>query len=439
MATLKIHSLMVKQNRLFCRLSIPYNLRHCFISDAFFAEYDEDISSCPESILIIPAVMNIAPIAWASNTLLSVPVLDELFYYSLTSVRSGYAKLYPSVFDNNSPPIISRAIISSKVNDTTAPGILFSGGVDSVSSTISILNSKPALITINGSDICLSNQKSWLNVHNQAKYFANPLGLSTHSITSNFREILRYYFLDSFCEKIGRGWWGAVHYGTALPGLCAPIAYNHGYSHIFLSSGITKEDIVYPEARPIFVNELKWSGTNVLVIDSETKRQDKLIRISNYIEQTGALPKIRSCLQSADGTNCSTCEKCSRTIVGLILANTDPNLVGYSVDLDTLPRIKCAIEKNLFHFTTAETAFWKDMQQYVVASKPYLFDEHGFFKWFISANLEDYSKKNGSVNIMNIVKKIIYHLPYPVNLIVYKACKVAAQLYPFIKHQKQPF
>lgn len=414
-----IHSPKVQNNTVVCKLDVSRPQSKFFKDDNFIVEYDESVESVPDSILAIPAVMNVAPIAWASNIEVSTPILDEGFYRALEHIRDGYAQLYPSVFSNDDHVITCERTIANHSPDASTPAVLFSGGVDSTAATLDVLEDSPALLTIQGSDINLDNNRAWQNVTKQVENFARSYKLPTHSCHSNFRDILRYRFLDyEYKSKLGRGFWVAVQVGTGLPAIFSPIAYKHGYNEIKQGSGYTA-DPEYPVPQPIFVNELAWSGTTVSISDVNVSRQEKISRIAQYFHSGNKLT-IRSCLRSSDGKNCSECMKCRRTIVGLLLEDVDPNEVGYNVDNSTLPKIREDFESGNIQLYDVKIKFWNELKEKVNTEKEYLYDKDGFFKWLSEMNIEEYAsdKKPFSAPV-RIADKMIQLLPYPLNVAIY--------------------
>ncbi len=78
---------------------------------------------------------------------------------------------------------------------------------------------------------------------------------------------------------------------------------------------------------------MTWAKTSVVHDGYQLTRQDKVDLIAAY---SGAYRKninLRVCYSELNqGLNCGKCEKCYRTILGLILAGENPNNFGFSVD-----------------------------------------------------------------------------------------------------------
>lgn len=399
-------------------MEIPREIRPFFRDDSFVAEYDTIIEGCPDSVLAVPPIVSVAPIAWATKTDLSLPAVDSMFYESLRNVKAGYAELYPSVFDPGELRIVPDQVVETPTPDVSRPMVLFSGGVDSTAVAIDVLDREPALFTIHGSDLRLENERGWQNVREQVESFARSQDLPSHVTRSNFRKMVRYPFLDrEFREDLGRRWWGAVQYGTAIPALSAPVAYEHGYSPVLQGSGYT-EDPTYPTAQPVYVDELEWVGTTVRVADADVSRQEKIARIADAVRVGNELT-VRSCFESESGHNCSECKKCWRTVVGLILEGMDPNEVGYRVTPATLAEIRHELTSGETTLSGLEPLFWGGLRERADPDREYPYDDVGFFEWLAKTDFEAYRTSAKSRSSLERIRDAIIRLPYPANVVVY--------------------
>ncbi len=60
--------------------------------------------------------------------------------------------------------------------------------------------------------------------------------------------------------------------------------------------------------------------------------------IVEYAHRTGTYPKLRVCWITSGGKNCSQCEKCLRTLYGLMAEGEDPTHYGF--DLSSLDPVR---------------------------------------------------------------------------------------------------
>lgn len=327
--------------------------------ERFTLACDVDLEGCPASILQIPAIVNLAPVAWAQGVSLEAASLEATFQRSMQQVRAGYAELHPAVFDEG-PSGLEGPVETVEAPPGKRPAVLFSGGVDSTAAAVDLLDREPALVTVKGSDAGLDEETAWAGIRANAGAFAEEFDLEHRLMSSNLREVLNYRFLAAeFKPRLGRGWWGAIQYGTGLPALCAPLAYTERYGSVQLASGFTRDD-TFPTAQPTFVDPLAWSGTQARIADPDTTRQTKIARLTRHLDDVGAF-SVRSCLHSETGENCSACEKCYRTMVGLALAGADPALVGYEWGEAKMEEIHRAFAEREVQLSRTGAGFWEEM------------------------------------------------------------------------------
>lgn len=422
MTPIQLDSPTVEGSKVSIELDVPYQLRSYFRNTRFQVAYDRPVEDVPDGILSIPAIMTTAPVAWAAGRSVFTPVIGNTFRRELEAVQAGYADLYPDVFDADIPAVRADNIVEHELPETSQSGLLFSGGVDSIAAYLRHHDRPLAAITIRGSDV--ESEVSWNNVRSQTKTFTSAHEIAHRTIHSNFRSVLDYRLLNvQFRNELGRDWWGAVHYGTGLPALCAPLAYREGLVYLYQGSGYTS-DPSYPTAQPVYVNKLQWAGTESQLVDVDVTRQEKLRRIASAIENGLLDPHattVRSCYESSSGENCSTCSKCRRTILGLLVEGADPNQLGFEVDNSTLLSIRSDIESGRTQLDGLSIEFWEQIQQRADAGECYPYDD-GFFNWFSTVDLR--SNTTGTTNdgllatLESASDVIIRHSPYPMDIAI---------------------
>ena len=84
--------------RLKFRMSFSPEVGKYFKSDTFFIEYDSSIDNVDDSILYIPVIANIVPVAWATGADIHLEALDRTFVNALGTIKgninSSREKLY---------------------------------------------------------------------------------------------------------------------------------------------------------------------------------------------------------------------------------------------------------------------------------------------------------------------------------------------------------
>lgn len=400
------------------QLKLPRPIKPYFRNSNLWVEYDENITQCPKEILYIPAVTLVAPVSWANGYPVETTAMGSQFRQSLLKLYQGYKSQYPSIFPDLSTVVQSESIKQIERSGSKS-ALLFSGGVDSLACYANHMSESPDLVTIHGSDLSVNENEGWKKIEHHVNEFAEKHNLQCHFIRSNFRDIFRYPMLDRHLTgDINRGWWGAIQYGTALPAMCAPIGYRQGYSVIYQGSGYT-QDPTYPTAQPGFVNELFWSPTSAKLTEVDLTRQEKIDMIaSSELLET---PIIRSCYRSATGDNCSACEKCYRTMIGLHLAGVDPEKYGYDFSSETVSHIKSAVTSGTVDLSGIGLQFWGQLQESAKTRIPDAEEDYieDFYRWFKSADLSAYANSDNPdfwKRAEKISNPIVDVLPYPLNV-----------------------
>jgi len=164
------------------------------------------------------------------------------------------------------------------------------------------------------------------------------------------------------------GWWGKVQHGLSLNSLVAPVAYINGYSTLYIASSYTENFGLAWGSTPEIDNKIRWGKTSVVHDGYELKRQDKVKVIVDSIKSLDSDITLRVCYSELNSeVNCSKCEKCHRTIMGLILENADPNKYGFKTSL----RIYDNILKNYAQGFASEGTkyFWWEILERIKSSK----------------------------------------------------------------------
>lgn len=297
--------------------------------EKLWIEYDENIEDVPNSIAIIPFLVNVLPIAWIYNLTISVDELDYTFYNQIESIKKGYEKMYPQIsFKGNIIVTNKTKVIFSEKKSA----LLFSGGVDAMSSLINNIEMHPDLITIWGADVKLDDINGWEKISIHHKITAKDFGLKFHYIKSNFKNFISYSVLTKELQRYVSGeWWHEIQHGIGLIGLVAPLSYINKYKQVYIASSHTTEDIgnYTCASDPTIDNHLKYANCITIHDGFEFNRQDKIRNICNYVRNNRHPINLRVCWESDGGSNCSHCEKCYRTMLGIIAEKENPKNYGF--------------------------------------------------------------------------------------------------------------
>lgn len=296
-------------------------------NDDFFSTYDIDVSSVPENIAMIPFLTNIVPISWFAGFDIYIDDIDNNFYQSIENIKAEFVKNYPKL-KNKSSKIHFKNLIDNKQNGNKK-AMLFSGGVDAYATYFRHFEETPDLVTVHGADVDLSDFKQWngiLELNNNEPLIQNN---KRFTIKSNIRT---FYSNEVNLLLDGVGWWSHVQHGLSLNGLIAPLSFLRGYNTVYIASSYTDNIDVLWGSTPEIDNKIKWANTQVVHDGYELKRQEKVDLIIDETAKLNSPIKIRVCYSLFNNsTNCSKCEKCYRTIIGIILAGGNPSDYGLKV------------------------------------------------------------------------------------------------------------
>jgi len=426
-----VHSPEVKnKNKLVCKFTTTARVRKFFCTNYFFAEYDRDISEVPESILTIPILANILPISWLYDSDIIVDSLDENFCNCLKNIKQVFARMYPylkwrgSISANYSVNNEIQNNNSSSNNNKSA--VLFSGGIDSLFSFINHRNENLNLISVWGADIHLFNKELFKKLIYEIKNFAEFNKVESLVIKTNFVEFINQHLLYSYYyeELPSRpsSWYNSIQHGIGLLGLCAPLTKTENFKSLYIASTYSNGLKLPYGSDPELDNSLKWSNVNIIHDGYEFSRQDKINAIADYLKTENYKIKIHVCYSYLKELNCSKCEKCSRTIIGLMAAGLNPNDYGFEISKDIFFRTKDKLINGSILTNLGLHFYWNDIKRKINMENIYNIEgSTEFFKWLENTPLEDRGNKKNDKDRLSkrILRKAIKYF-YPVFNIIYK-------------------
>ncbi|MDG1572738.1 hypothetical protein OZ410_10460 [Robiginitalea sp. M366] len=337
--------------------------------DQFFVEYPYDVSDVHKGILAIPFVSNFLPIAWFAGFDLRVEEVDAEFFEACKQLRTEFQRQFPEY--NLSGNLLSENLSDTPKIKGNKTAMLFSGGVDAYATYIHLFAKKPALVTLHGADIALGDIQQWTDF---TDFIEGENLLSENEkfyIRTNVRDFYTYQ-VELLLRDIG--WWGKVQHGMSLIGALAPLTVKEGFSHIYIASSYTKEVDISWGSTPTADELIRWAGVQVHHDGYELRRQEKVDRIVAFAREQEQAFRLRVCYSELRSSfNCSNCEKCFRSILGIILNGEDPNKYGFEVTADIYNRIfnmvgKQGASKGVRYF------WWELMEKAKLSRGIYVFD-----------------------------------------------------------------
>ncbi|WP_159090803.1 hypothetical protein [Aquimarina aquimarini] len=336
---------------------------------AFYSKYDIDVSTVPISIAVIPFLSNMLPISWFSDFTIKVNELDEDFYQAMQQVKIEFQKQFPE-YELKGELIVNTLVKNTIKGDKSA--MLFSGGVDAYATYIRVFDKTPDLVTIHGADIEIEDHSQWKDF---TDFVESETLLEKNKkvfIETNVRKFYTYQ-VELLLKDIG--WWGKVQHGLSLIGSLAPVSYIYSYTSVYIASSYTEQINIAWGSTPEIDEKISWGSVRVFHDGYDLQRQDKVDLITAFARKTATAFKLRVCYsENREEFNCSRCEKCYRTILGIILNGNDPNHFGFEVDK--------RVYSNMFetlHIGSASRGlqyFWWELMEKAKKSKDiFIFDD----------------------------------------------------------------
>jgi hypothetical protein len=304
------------------RRFVPYDL-------SFEYEDGLDLALVPQQVTMLPFLWTVAPIVWALGQEYELDVLDPRVAQSFEHMRAELRTMYPSLSWSGAirPREVSTAPDSPLSELTHAA--LFSGGVDSTFTALRYQGKDQLLISVWGADVRLTDHDTWERIATRNEAFAARHGSAFATVRSNFKSI-NYPLLNTLAPDIPN-WWREVQLSPGTLGLTAPLLYAKGIPIIRVASTLTAESAANYASLPRLDNLVSLATARVEHDGFELSRQAKIETLVDRQRRSGEPMTLRVCLThvTKDGGNCGRCEKCLRTIVGLLIAGADPRDFGF--------------------------------------------------------------------------------------------------------------
>jgi len=289
---------------------------------------ESDVSLADTSHWTVPLRLVKAVASGVAANLGSVP---PLLASNLETIRDIYA----AWLGGHQVPL-NFELATNAAAAASGVSLFFSGGVDSFYSLIKHRDEVENLVLVHGFDISLNDTKTFAMAEAQAREAARLFGKRLIVARTNVR-------LD---QPSVPGGWGMYH-GAPLAAVAHALAPNHG--KIYIAPSYSYADLHPWGSHPLL--DPLWSTEAVQVVhDGGETRQDKLRVLVQYPE---VLPRLRVCWQNTGDYNCGCCEKCVRTMLGLLALGVD----RYAAFPDTLTP-ELVRQQGLSHDSAL---FWREL------------------------------------------------------------------------------
>ncbi|MFB6139721.1 MAG: hypothetical protein ABEJ26_04720 [Halosimplex sp.] len=424
-STVAVTDVRVDGTDLECELAYGDDVAPFFDAETFTASYDVDVSSVPESILTIPVLAQVCPVAWALGADVRAPTADRQFLDSLATVGSVLAEMYPSFVEGG------RVVVERKgrgprddggtasdrdgtrdgdgtrdVGDTRDGGgtaLLFTGGINSLSAYVRHRAEDPTLIAVRSWHVGPSEDRRWQAWRGNVEEYADRFGVDARFVDSNTRDVLNSSLLSvQFADEYDGGWYSAVGEGLGLVGLTAPLAVAADVGTLYFGArhweGFpTPDTLDHWEGRgmpwgshPDIDEAVGWPGTRIVHDGYGSTRQERVERVADFVAAEHPDLPVWACEAPAGTRNCNQCEKCFRTAFALAVAGLDPNDHGLALDAAAFEHARERFEAREWLPDRHQAVFWRELQS-AVGPETDLPVEGGeaFLEWLETADFDD--------------------------------------------------
>ncbi len=331
-----VKNVCVGDNKIEYTCSIEGEWKQAFRTDeTFFIEYSQDFNrEIPYGVAIIPLLGNFLPISWVFDAEIVIEEIDMDYLSSIDEIKRGYQWMYPQI-EFRGKLTYGNAVAYDIEEDSEKCALYFSGGVDAFSSLVSVIKEKPILLTVWGTDVFLKDVEGWEKISENTKNVANQFDLDYIFIKTSFRNVVNYTYLNNTIGKPNHeNWWHGFQHAIALITHSAPLAYALGIRRIHFSStdSVKSSGIYTCASHPAMDFNERFCGCRTIHEGFENTRQDKVRKICNYFARIQKPIKLHVCWVTRNGENCCQCEKCARTIFGILGEGYDPNDWGFELN-----------------------------------------------------------------------------------------------------------
>ncbi len=331
-----IDKIVVNKNNLVIEVHDSFKRR--YLKGDFFVRYQDDINleELDSSLLIVPLLLNVITIIWASGETYTIPALDRDLWFSLEKVKKVFKRMYPQT--NWEGSVIPKRLVKHDFTfDADGVAHMFSNGLDSICSSLLHKDDKQLLITVQGHvDTPINDQKVWNKIQNENRIFAQEHGFDNTFLCSNYYHILKRSALHNLSPEISH-WRTAAVEGLGWTGLTIPLLICKGYNHLRIASSISWDCPFVHAANPFVDNNITCAGVSVEHDGFEYSRVQKCKVFKECVQKYNIKkPYMRVCAASTDATNCCVCLKCIQTIHGLWAVGENHQEYGFNLDSDKI-------------------------------------------------------------------------------------------------------
>lgn len=328
---------------------------------------DTDLSGLDPAVAILPALGTVVPVALAAGVAVRVPEVDAVFAGQAAELAAAMRHMYPH-FPTTGFEIRGGFKAGRDRVRTQRAALLYSGGIDSVTSLLRHRDTVDCLVSVWGADVEVEDSGLWQQLQKIIERAPARPGTRRVVARTNIRRALDELRLNRHFDHgfpPVTTWWGGVQHGVALTTLVAPIAEIMGLGRVLIASSHSVEYQPPWGSDPELDEAVRWTGGVVEHDAIELNRQRKISDVVVPWLQSGNQLILAVCYKVTRGgetMNCGHCEKCMRTVTAMLAAGSDPTRAGIPVSAESLDTWRRRMDSGELHFAH-DIPLWQDIQR----------------------------------------------------------------------------
>lgn len=396
-----IKNVECRGNRLDIDFTVSKGLEQYFLpAHHFFAEYSCDISDVPPSVLVVPLLTNLMPLAWLVDCTVWVNEIDRSFYEALPNIKRGFQEMYPDFQFRGT--LIPAYIVENRYEPKQESIALFTGGIDATTTFLRHRDEDPILFNTNGwftDDI--REDAVYTADRTAIEAFAGEFGVGSCFSRSNFATFIRAREMTKYIhkQKISNSWWFGFQHSLAFLGCAAVAGYHYKIARLYIASSYTFGDLVKLVSDPRIDNHFRAASLDTIHDGYELSRQDKVRFLVGQQKLLDRVLPLRVC--SFNDHNCCTCEKCLRTMLAIAAEGGELNNFGFVLSEPFLNKLKSFLAASVLEVDANHAPFWRDIIKRMGENYDSLLEREAYeylkdfdFESARKAWLRDYYSKN---------------------------------------------
>ena len=347
-------------NRIDVDLTVSDGLKKYFNNTHFFAEYSCDISDVPDSVAVLPVLLNLLPFSWLADCIVWATEVDSVFYDAVMRLKNGFRELYPDLKLGGT--LIAAKRIDNRYEPEREAMALFTGGIDATTTFLRIKDKKPILFNTNG---WYQDEIKQDDVYDADKADITEIavknGVEACFVRSDFATFISGGLIGkTFLKGTKTTWWFGFQHSMAFLGCAVVTGYHYKVKSIYIASSYTMGQQFLCVSDPRIDSEIKCASMNVIHDGYELSRQNKVRAITGYCKETGQSVRLRVC--SFNDHNCCMCEKCFRSMLAIAAeGGEDMKEYGFTFDGTLLSQLKKFLQEHIVDLDGAHVVYWYDI------------------------------------------------------------------------------